>query len=57
MTTDDQKFIHDLRNGIMVIKNLSKMLADGTMKGDDKTRAEKLVQQECDKVIELLKEK
>lgn len=55
--SEDRKFIHDLRNSMMIIRNLSKMLADNMLKGADKTQAEELIQKECDKVIELLKTK
>jgi hypothetical protein len=52
--SDDRKFIHDMRNSMMIIRNLSKMLADGMLSGNDKTQAEEMIQKECDKVIELL---
>jgi hypothetical protein len=56
-TVQDRKFIHDMRNSMMIVQNLSKMLADGTLQGADKLHAEELIQKECEKVIELLKTK
>jgi hypothetical protein len=54
---DDRKFIHDMRNSMMVIRNLSQMLHDGMIVGKDAEDAQKLIQEECEKVIELLKDK
>lgn len=54
---EDRKFIHDMRNSMMVIRNLSQMLHDGTLVGKDASDAQQFIQVECDKVIELLKDR
>lgn len=51
----DRKIVHDLRNSMMVIRNLSQLLHQDMLKGEDKEKAEKLIIEECDKVLELLK--
>jgi hypothetical protein len=53
---EDRKLVHDLRGSMMVVKNLTQLIHDGTLKDKDLEQAYTLIDQECDKVIELLKD-
>jgi hypothetical protein len=54
---DDRKLVHDLRNSMMVIRNLSQLLHEGKMKPADAAQAYDMIIAECNKVIEELKDK
>ena len=51
----DPKTIHDLRNSIMVVRNLSRLIKEGKLKDGDKEQAYTIINDECEKIIELLK--
>ena len=53
--TDDRKFIHDLRNSVMVVQNLTKLIREGKMKDADREHAYRLIDAECEKVLEMCK--
>jgi nitrogen-specific signal transduction histidine kinase len=55
MPIEDRKLVHDLRNSIMVIRNLTQLIEQGVMKGTDKDEAYRLILAECDKIVEILK--
>jgi hypothetical protein len=57
MAIEDRKLVHDLRNSMTVIRNLTQLMEQGVLKGSDKEQAYALILAECDKVIEVLKEK
>jgi hypothetical protein len=52
---EDRKFVHDMRNSMMVIRNLSELLQQDMLKGEEKKKGEKLIIDECNKVLEMLK--
>jgi hypothetical protein len=55
--TDDRKFIHDLRNSIMVIRNLTQLIESGKIKESDKEQAFSYIKAECDKLLALCQKK
>jgi hypothetical protein len=51
----DPKTKHDLKNSVMVVRNLAELLEQGKLKDSDREQAFKLIRQECEKMIELCK--
>ena len=55
--TEDRKFVHDLRNSLTVIRNLSQLLHENKLQGKDKEQAQEFIMLECAKMLELLEKK
>ena len=51
----DPKTRHDLKNSIMVVRNLSLLLEQEKLKGAEREQAFKIIAQECEKMLELCK--
>ena len=51
---DDRQLVHDLRNSMMVIRNLAQLLQEDKLKGKDKDHALDLIRSESEKVIKQL---
>lgn len=54
---EDRKLIHDLRNSVTVIRNLTQLLHEGKMKPADAEQAHAFIMQECENIIALLKDR
>jgi signal transduction histidine kinase len=53
MALVDRNVAHDLRNSIMVIRNLSELLVQDKLSGTEKTQAHELINKECEKILKL----
>lgn len=49
----DRTLAHDLRNSMMVIKNLSLLIEQDKIKGKDREQAFAVIKAECDKILKM----
>jgi nitrogen-specific signal transduction histidine kinase len=54
---EDRKLVHDVRNSMMVIRNLAQLLQEGKMPEKDKAQAFEMIIAESNKVIREFEEK
>jgi hypothetical protein len=52
---EDRRLAHDLKNSIMVIRNLMELIQQDKLKEADKDQAFAIIKAECEKVLELCK--
>jgi signal transduction histidine kinase len=50
---DDRKLAHDLRNSVMVIRNLSELLEQEKLQGKEREQAYAIIKAECEKLLDM----